>query len=174
MRNQTTWIIRNKLDFQLLDSPIARQLEQSFKKRLLERRPANLVHLILFLENPSYWDKEKDFFGETIRKSQIKKLASDLVRRLFPEDINQYSSVNDVTFDEDDAPEIFDDSEKEKESVPELTKEQKFNLAWKKRKLNLILANLKVVTNRPMWEKNWTCLHKLDTGHLCSQSSLML
>ena len=133
MRNQTTWIIRNKLDFQLLDSPIARQLEQSFKKRLLERRPANLVHLILFLENPSYWDKEKDFFGETIRKSQIKKLASDLVRRLFPEDINQYSSVNDVTFDEDDAPEIFDDSEKEKESVPELTKEQKFNLAWKKR-----------------------------------------
>ena len=120
-------------DFQRLDSPIARQLEQSFKKRLLERRPANLVHLILFLENPSYWDKEKDFFGETIRKSQIKKLASDLVRRLFPEDINQYSSVNDVTFDEDDAPEIFDDSEKEKASVPELTKEQKFNLAWKKR-----------------------------------------
>ena len=99
--------------FRHLDSPIARKLEQRFLRRLGERRHPTLVHLILFLKNPLYWDKEKDSLGFKIQKRKIIKLATEFVKRLFPEDVMTHDPVMDLPYDDDDDVEFFEESEKE-------------------------------------------------------------
>ena len=96
--------------FKKLNSSIARKLEQKFLRRLGERRHPKLVHLILFLKNPSYWDKEKDFLGFRIQKRKMKTLATDFVKRLFPEDVTQNSSM-EFAHDQDGDMTFFEPSE---------------------------------------------------------------
>ena len=93
--------IYNLLDKQ--STEIARKLKMSFMKRIKERRNATLVHLLLFLKDPSYWSKERDFFGEEIVKEDIKSLATELVSRLFPDDISSHG----LDVDEDNDIEFF-------------------------------------------------------------------
>ena len=97
--------------FQQLDSCIARRLEAKFIRRLGERRHPALVHLILFLKDPSFWDKEKDFHGFRIQKRKIKKLATEFVNRLFPEDVASHDHTMHFSNDEDHDVTFFGETE---------------------------------------------------------------
>lgn len=129
--------------FQRLESPIARKLEKSFIHRLNERRNPTLVHLICFLKDPSFWDKEKDFLGHRIQKRHIKKLATDLVKRLFPDDTS-YQNPSGLEFDEDGDIELFEDSEKEE--PPEMSNAEKLQVRKKAKKHFILMKeNLKYI-----------------------------
>ena len=96
--------------FRSLNSAIAKELEQKFIRRMMERRNSQLIHLILFLRDPSFWDKEKDVFGIRIYKHQIKKIATKLVKRLFPADISALNPSVDLPYDMDDDVDLFEGS----------------------------------------------------------------
>ena len=83
------------------DTCISNELKSSFLKRVKERRNITLTHLVLYLQDPSYIQADKDQFGEKIGKTAILLLAKKLVSRLFPE----YNTV-----DEDDSM-VVDDME---------------------------------------------------------------
>ena len=60
---------------------ISLKLREAFKRRVMERRNATLVHLMLFLKNPAFWTKEKDRFGVEIVQDDIIELAKSLIHR---------------------------------------------------------------------------------------------
>ena len=106
-----------------LNSNIANQLKQKFLRRVQERRNDNLVHLIMFLNNPTYWDAEKDQFGVRIQKHQIKRLATKLVKHLFPADVSELNPSVDLPYDSDDDVGMFEGS-----PPKELTKAEKLEV----------------------------------------------
>ena len=89
-------------EFDQQDTWISNELKKSFVKRVKERRNVTLTHLVLYLQDPSYIQKDEDQFEEEIGRTAILLLAKKLVSRLFPE----YSTVND-----DAIGMIVDDSE---------------------------------------------------------------
>ena len=66
-------------------TPISNQLRMSLVKRIGERRNPVLVHLIHYLQDPSYLSNDKDFFGHKIKRTSILLLAKKIVNRLFPD-----------------------------------------------------------------------------------------
>ena len=89
-------------EFDQQDTWISNELKSSFVKRVKERRNATLTHLVLYLQDPSYIQKDEDQFEEEIGRTAILLLAKKIVSRLFPD----YNTVND---DADGM--IVDDSE---------------------------------------------------------------
>ena len=85
---------------------IARSLKSAFIKRITSRRNPTLIHLMMFLKEPTFWLKNKDYFGEKIVQREIKLLASNLVQRLFPEYVTSSESGN-----LDDSNDMFKSSE---------------------------------------------------------------
>ena len=66
------------------NSAIAQELREAFKKRVLARRNTKLVHLMEYLQDPKFLDQHQDYFNQRIVKSEISKLATNLIKRLFP------------------------------------------------------------------------------------------
>ena len=66
-------------------SAISNQLKMAIVKRIGERRNPVLVHLIHYLQDPSYLSNDKDYFGHKIKKTPILMLAKKIVNRLFPD-----------------------------------------------------------------------------------------
>ena len=58
---------------------------QAFERRMDSRRRSDVMHLLMYLSNPSYADErnKKDFFGHKIVKTSIKSFAVNLISRLF-------------------------------------------------------------------------------------------
>ena len=71
-----------KLDEQ--NSQISQVLKEAFEERVLSRRQTKVIHLMEYLKNPRYLEKQQDFFKKRIVKSDVAKLAVSLTRRLFP------------------------------------------------------------------------------------------
>ena len=95
-------------------SDIARRLKNAFRSRVADRRDKNLIHLMSFLENPSSWNRTRDFFGENVNQAEIKKLATDLCCRLFPDSVVH---PHDFQVDEDGDVSIFEGTEFEKKDL---------------------------------------------------------
>ena len=94
-----------------INSEMATVLKESFFKRVDQRRPATLLHLMEFLEDPNYITKEEDWFGHKINKNDIFQLADDQIRRLFEEDVK---SETDLLMDVDEEGDcVFSEEEKE-------------------------------------------------------------
>ena len=100
-------------EFDNQDTYISNELKSSFVKRVKERRNVTLTHLVLYLQDPSYIQKDEDQFEEEIGRTPILLLAKKIVSRLFPD----YNTVND---DEDGM--VIDDNETQID-----TQEQTFN-----------------------------------------------
>lgn len=94
-------------EFRQLHSPISQKLEKAFRNRVSEGPKTTLVYWMLFLKNPSFWDKEIDSWSQKIHKRQIKVLAKDLVNHLFPEDVVSHNPIMDLNYDDDDDIELF-------------------------------------------------------------------
>jgi hypothetical protein len=95
-------------------SDIAKRLKNAFRSRVADRRDKNLIHLMSFLENPSSWNRERDFFGENVNQAEIKKLATDLCCRLFPDSVVH---PHGYQVDEDGDVSCFEDTEFEKKDL---------------------------------------------------------
>ena len=95
-------------------SDIARRLKNAFRSRVADRRDKNLIHLMSFLENPSSWNRERDFFGENVNQNEIKKLATDLCCRLFPDSVVH---PHGFQVDRDGDVSIFEGTELEKRDL---------------------------------------------------------
>ena len=99
-----------------------------FFKRVDQRRPATLLHLMEFLEDPNYITKEEDWFGHKINKNDIFQLADDQIRRLFEEDVK---SETDLLMDVDEEGDcVFSEEEKEGKK---LTLDERVEKKWKKK-----------------------------------------
>jgi hypothetical protein len=68
-------------------SEIATKLKESFLHRIDQRRNANLVHLMLFLRDPSFLSRGSDWLNHPIVFEDMVDLAHDLIHRLFPMDV---------------------------------------------------------------------------------------
>ena len=68
-------------------SEIATKLKESFLHRIDQRRNANLVHLMLFLRDPSFLSRGADWLNHPIIFEDMVDLAHDLIHRLFPMDV---------------------------------------------------------------------------------------
>ena len=94
-----------------INSEMATVLKESFFKRVDQRRPATLLHLMEFLEDPNYITKQEDWFGHQINKSDIFQLADEQIRRLFEDDVK---SETDLLMDVDEEGDcVFSEEEKE-------------------------------------------------------------
>ena len=68
-------------------SEIATKLKESFLHRIDQRRNANLVHLMLFLRDPTFLSRGTDWLNHPIVFEDMVDLAHDLIHRLFPMDV---------------------------------------------------------------------------------------
>ena len=68
-------------------SVIATKLKESFLHRIDQRRNANLVHLMMFLRDPSFLSRGTDWLNHPIVFEDMVDLAHDLIHRLFPMDV---------------------------------------------------------------------------------------
>ena len=66
------------------NSIISQEVKEAFEKRVLARRNTKVVHLMEYFENPRFLDQHQDYFKQRIVKSEILKLATNLIKRLFP------------------------------------------------------------------------------------------
>ena len=66
-------------------SEISQELKIAFQTRVLKRRQTKVIHLMEYLRDPRFLDQNQDFFGNRIVKSDVSKLASSLLKRLFPD-----------------------------------------------------------------------------------------
>lgn len=71
------------------NSEIAQEIKEAFIKRVLARRLNKVVHLMEYLENPRFIEQNQDNFKQKIVKSDISKLATSLITRLFPTSATQ-------------------------------------------------------------------------------------
>ena len=65
------------------NSPISQEIKDAFEERVLARRLTKVVHLMEYLQTPRFLDQPQDYFKQRIVKSDITKLATSLIRRLF-------------------------------------------------------------------------------------------
>ena len=57
-----------------IGTPLAKTFLNAFEKRMLERRNAKLIHVIKYLENPSFIKEKKDQCGEKIVRKDIETM----------------------------------------------------------------------------------------------------
>jgi hypothetical protein len=67
-----------------LGTNIAKEINTAFRRRVGDRRNVTLIHLALYLREPSFINKSKDNFGEKIVKKQVYALANLMISRLYP------------------------------------------------------------------------------------------
>ena len=80
--DQMIQFVLEELDQQ--NSPISQEVKEAFEKRVLARRLTKIVHLMEYLQNPRFLEQQQDYFKQRIVKSDISKLATSLIKRLFP------------------------------------------------------------------------------------------
>ena len=80
--DQMTQFVILKLNEQ--NSEISQVMKEAFEERVLSRRQTKVVHLMEYLKKPRYLEKNQDFFKQRIVKSDVVKLATSLIKRLFP------------------------------------------------------------------------------------------
>ena len=88
---------------------MATRFLDSLKERLQQRRDDTLVHLMEYLNDPTYFKNPKmDQFGKMPKKNKVLDLATDLMERLFSSDM----SFEDVSHDDNpDDPQIVEVTE---------------------------------------------------------------
>ena len=57
-----------------IGTPLAKTFLDAFEKRMLERRNAKSIHVIKYLENPSFIKEKKDQCGEKIVRKDIETM----------------------------------------------------------------------------------------------------
>ena len=93
-RDATLWSSERIMDFTLSelesqDTNIAWQLHNALKARIRERRNHGLIHLMEYLNNPKYVEKEKkkrdkkDQYGISINRNDVQDLAAELICKLY-------------------------------------------------------------------------------------------
>ena len=75
---QMTQFVVSQLEAQ--NSNISQVLKDAFQERVLSRRQTKLIHLMEYLKNPRFLEKQHDFFGQRIIKSDVVKLAIQLFK----------------------------------------------------------------------------------------------
>ena len=68
-----------------MSTSLTAKVLKNFETRIQERSNTKLVHLIMYLDNPSYLSRNNDLFGEKIIKARVEKLAVNLWDGLYPE-----------------------------------------------------------------------------------------
>ena len=71
------------------NNAVATQFLHSLEARIDERRNDNLVHLMEYLNDPSYFKKIRtDQFGQTPKRNKVLDLATELIERMFSNDMS--------------------------------------------------------------------------------------
>ena len=65
-------------------TPLAKTFLDAFETRMLQRRNTKLVHVIKYLENPSFIKERYDQCGEKIVRKDIEIMILQFWQRLFP------------------------------------------------------------------------------------------
>ena len=117
-----------------IGTPLAKTFLDAFEKRMLERRNAKLIHVIKYLENPSFIKEKKDQCGEKIVRKDIETMILQLWQRLFPKKNVEVPSEADQNIPNDisdnfdnlaDEFKNFDDNQYDEVEVSELSAIQK-------------------------------------------------
>ena len=152
-----------------LGTDIAKEINTAFRRRVGDRRNVTLIHLALYLREPSFINKSKDNFGEKIVKKQVYALAADLVSRLYPSvEANVDDQSSDDQMNVDDSTQMLSYSEElqkvlEKASSEEKPVEKQF--ATLKEELSWFEKNPNPMTRPPTLQK---LLYALGTIQVAS------